>query len=51
MIRERGERLLYASLRPKNTINCGAGNEDWVDFDPGLDVVSNCEIDGNGNPL
>jgi hypothetical protein len=46
-----GNDYVYAADGAMDTINCGAGNEDWVDFDPGLDVVLNCEIDGNGNPL
>jgi Ca2+-binding RTX toxin-like protein len=46
-----GNDYVYAADGAMDTINCGAGNEDWVDFDPGLDIVSNCEIDGNGNPL
>jgi Ca2+-binding RTX toxin-like protein len=46
-----GNDYVYAADGAIDTINCGAGNEDWVDFDPGLDVVRNCEIDGNNNPL
>jgi Ca2+-binding RTX toxin-like protein len=46
-----GNDYVYTADGAMDTINCGAGHDIVESYDPGLDVVSNCEIDGNGNPL
>jgi Ca2+-binding RTX toxin-like protein len=43
-----GDDFVYAADGHADAIDCGGGEKDSARFDPGLDAVSNCEIENRG---